>query len=81
MWTKVMGMAVLFGGVALAGVATAPKSGGCATGRCCALEAPISCCTPGAECCDPPQACCAQAKTSCCPDGACCPGGACCDVK
>jgi hypothetical protein len=79
MWTKVMGAVVLVGGVALAGVATAPKSGGCS--RCSVLEAPISCCTPGAACCDPPQSCCSAEKASCCPDGACCPSGACCDQK
>jgi hypothetical protein len=82
MWTKVMSVAVLAGGVVLAGLASAPKSGGCeGGGRCFALTAPISCCTPGADCCDPPQACCGTEKASCCPDGACCPNGPCCGAK
>src|SRR5207249_3178386 len=78
MWTKLLSVLVLAGGVAVAGLTSAPKSGGCeAGGRCVALTAPLSCCTPDADCCNPPQACCGGAA-SCCPDGACCPDGPCC---
>jgi hypothetical protein len=85
MWTKLLGIVMLTGVVAIAG-GHSVRVGGC-DGGCCVVNSPAyspdSCCYPGSPCCYPGSPCCdgdcfAAKTTSCCPDGACCPDGPCC---